>query len=423
MGRVLSRVAVPAAVAVSVPDADADADADAGNGTMLSGGTMNDHLKADELTSMIRRVFEPTDEDTALAVIVDLPDDALPDNEDWASRRSIAADWVRELASSRKDHGLDVDLVVYRNVRANNADLPATAWICDPDDLPATADSLDPTTARAFGEIFDAHRLILAPTELSATAPLKVLSPRHGCRGATMPGFSPAMIPALRLDYTEINRRVHLLKELLDRASSADLRFSVDGETDYDLHLDLRHRTAHASGGLLPQAGTAGNLPSGEAYIVPYEGEIDGDPTATAGIFPVQMNDEVVLFEISDNIASRVISDGPVSVEEAELLAAEPARGNIAELGLGVLGAFGLEPIGEVLLDEKLGLHVAFGRSEHFGGQVGPAQFSTPEAVIHQDHVYVAKIQPRVCAAAVDLNLEGGESLELIRDGNYVYRF
>jgi hypothetical protein len=384
---------------------------------------MTDHLKADELIAMIRRVFEPTDEDTALAVLVDLPDDVLPDNDDWALRRSIAAGWVRELSATRADHGLDIGLVVYGNVHANNADLPKTAWICEPDELPANASDPEAFAARLFADILDEYRLILAPTELSATAPLKMLSPRHGCRAATMPGFSPAMIPALRIDYTEVNRRVHLLKELLDRAISADLRFIVDGDTRYDLHLDLRHRTAHASGGLLPEPGTAGNLPSGEAYIVPYEGEVDGDPTATKGILPVQLDDEVVLFEIEDNIATRVISDGPLSSHEASLLAAEPARGNIAELGLGVLSAFGLVPIGEVLLDEKLGLHVAFGRSEHFGGQVGPAQFSTPDAVIHQDHVYVAQIQPRINAAVVDLHFEEGESLELIRDGEYVYGF
>lgn len=382
-----------------------------------------ERLKADELVAMINRVFEPGEGDTALAVLVDLPDEALPDHEAWSLRRDIAADWVRELQGSKADHGFHVDLVVYRNVRANNADLPETAWLCSPDEMPAAADDLDPADAQPFVAIIEAHPLILAPTELSATAPLKVLSKRLGCRGATMPGFSPDMLPALRIDYTEVNRRVHLLKGLLDRAMAADLRFVVDGETVHDLHLDLRHRTGHASGGMLPEPGTAGNLPSGEAYIVPYEGEIEGEPTATAGIFPVQMGDEVVLFEIEDNVAKRVLSDGPVSQQEAELLAAEPARGNIAELGLGVLAAFGLKPIGVVLLDEKLGLHVAFGRSEHFGGQVGPAQFSRPEAVIHEDHVYVPAIQPRVNAAVVDLVLEDGETLELIRNGEYVYRF
>ena len=91
-----------------------------------------------------------------------------------------------------------------------------------------------------------------------------------------MPGFSAEMIPALRIDYTEVNRRVDILKDLLDRATGADLVFRHAGGEDR-LHLDLRHRTGHASGGLLPQRGVAGNLPSGEAYIVPYEGERDGD--------------------------------------------------------------------------------------------------------------------------------------------------
>lgn len=88
-----------------------------------------------------------------------------------------------------------------------------------------------------------------------------------------------------------------------------------------------------------------------------------------------------------------------------------------------MLSELGVEPVGEVLLDEKLGLHVAFGRSDHFGGQVGPAQFSSPEAVIHQDHVYIERLQPRVVAAAVDLELDDGSTVPLIRDGRYVVQF
>jgi hypothetical protein len=43
--------------------------------------------------------------------------------------------------------------------------------------------------------------------------------------------------------------------------------------------------------------------------------------------------------------------------------------------------------------------------------------------VIHQDHVYVPQIQPRVNAAGVDLHIEDGGPLELIRDGAYVIDF
>ena len=81
----------------------------------------------------------------------------------------------------------------------------------------------------------------------------------------------------------------------------------------------------------------------------------------------------------------------------------EPAYANLAELGLGVLGDFGLEPCGEILLDEKLGLHIAFGRSDHFGGTVGPDDFSGPDAVIHLDRVYIQETQPRVNVKEVRL--------------------
>ena len=88
-----------------------------------------------------------------------------------------------------------------------------------------------------------------------------------------------------------------------------------------------------------------------------------------------------------------------------------------------MLSAFGLKPIGEILLDEKLGLHLAFGRSDHFGGQVGPAQFSGPGAVIHIDRVYVPETQPDVKVLAVDLQFPDGGRLALMRDGEYVVGF
>jgi leucyl aminopeptidase (aminopeptidase T) len=187
--------------------------------------------------------------------------------------------------------------------------------------------------------------------------------------------------------------------------------------------VDLRHRHAHASGGLLPNPGVAGNLPSGEAYIVPYEGEHPGDPSRTSGVMPVQFGTEIVRYRIVQNKALEVLSDGPKSSEEAALLGREPAYGNLAELGLGVLAAFGVKPVGEILLDEKLGLHLAFGRSDHFGGQVGPAQFSGPEAVIHIDRVYVPETQPDVQVLSVDLLLPDGIIVALMRDGEYAVGF
>jgi hypothetical protein len=382
---------------------------------------MDEELSGPELVALVRRVFQPRPGEPAMAILVDLPDAQVPDDALGAARRAIAEAWVKELTAHRADLGLDVDLVVYPNVHTNNGDLPERAWVHRGGPLPS-ADSLDPAMSIPLTDLYAAHPILIALTKFSATAPLKLAARRHLIRAATMPGFRADMIAALRLDYTEVNRRVDLLKDLLDRAEGADFRFDTPSGP-CQLHLDLRHRTGHASGGLLPNPGVAGNLPSGEAYIVPYEGELPGDPSRSCGVMPVQFGSEIVRYRIEGNKALEVISEGPASREEAAHLAKEPAYGNLAELGLGVLAAFGLKPIGEILLDEKLGLHLAFGRSDHFGGQVGPAQFSGPGAVIHIDRVYVPETQPDVKVRAVDLEMADGEVRALIRNGSYALAF
>lgn len=384
-----------------------------------------EQLTGMELAALVRRVFRPGPADRTLALLVDLPRTEESDRPAWAARRALAAGWWQALREQQTALGLDaIDLLLYAAVGQNNADLPGRAWRHVAGPLPSTVAELPAGADEPFAELLASYRLALAPTEYSATAPLKVAARHHGLRAATMPGFSAAMVPALRLDYTEISRRVHLLCGLLDEADAAELEFRLRGSGERcHLLLDLRHRRSHASGGLLPEPGSAGNLPSGEAYIVPYEGERAGDPSRSAGRLPVQLGDEVVVYEIVGNRAVGVQDGGPTASAEALRLAAEPAYGNLAELGLGVLGGFGVQPCGELLLDEKLGLHIAFGRSEHFGGQVGPSDFSAPDAVVHIDRVYLPSVQPQVQVLRVDLTREGASPVALMRDDHYVVDF
>lgn len=382
-----------------------------------------EHLTGQELAALIERVFEPTGQDKGIAIMVDLPDSRVPDEPDWANRRAMAAQWVRALKPEESRLRLPVRLALYRNAHRNNADLPGQFAWWDEGPLPATAEELDASMLRPLAELFESSTILLAPTQFSATAPLKLLAPKHGFRAATMPGFSEVMIPALRLDYQEINRRVTWLKERLDRATSARFRFQC-GTEEMELVLDLRFRTAHASGGLFPKNGVAGNLPSGEAYIVPYEGERADSPSGSQGLLPVEFPDGLVLYRIENNRAVAVAGpDSGATRREKTLLAEEPAYGNLAELGLGVLSDFGLDVTGEILLDEKLGLHIAFGRSDHFGGQVGARHFSSPDAVVHIDRVYIPATQPHVKVLQVTLHFEDGESLLLMKDGDYAVDF
>jgi len=381
-------------------------------------------LERDELIALFFRVFAPRPDEHSLAILVDLPDDSRPDHESWSRRREMALSWTHSLVRSSLEPTLEASLYLYRNTRANNADLPQRVWAHRHGALPREVSELSEADQIPIESVFRDHTMIVAVTEFSATAPLKMAARAHRFRAATMPGFTEAMVPALRLDYGEVSRRVLLFKSLLDGAARADLTFRVEGvEGCHTLSIDLRHRSSHASTGLIHEAGTAGNLPSGEAYIVPYEGERSGDPSRTNGELPVEIDGEVMIFEIQKNRARSVRGQGPIASAEADHLIREPAYGNIAELGLGVLSELGVRPVGELLLDEKLGLHIAFGRSEHFGGQVGPAAFSRPEEVVHLDRVYLPSVQPNVRVVRMELVDPGDRRFLLMENDRFCCDF
>ena len=379
-----------------------------------------EYLSKNELLSLIERVFDPGPEEQNIAILVDLPEEIESDNPRWQERRHIAWNWYKNLQEAQKEGGpFKPSFYLYRAVMAGNGDLPPVMWPWSANNLPLSAAALAGAPEDSLSEIFSHNSLIMAPTEYSATAPLKLAAPRYGFKAATLPGFSEDMIPALRLDYQEVAKKVRSLSNWLTKAIGAKISFKVEGRDEpLALYLDLRHRTAHSSTGLITEKGQAGNVPSGESYIVPYEGEVEGEPSKTRGTLPVQFGTDVLFYHIEQNRAIGVTGCGPVARQESTRLREEPAYGNLAELGLGVLGGFGLKPIGAILLDEKLGLHIAFGRSDHFGGQVGARQFNDPKKMVHIDRVYVKEMQPAITVAKAILELIDGE-VELMTDGEY----
>lgn len=382
-------------------------------------------LTGNDLINLIRSVFPAFPGDKKLGILVDVPVDMDQDNSDWKLRRKIAEDWYNAIKYNASAVGLEeIALLAYADVGSNNADLPAEAYIIR-EKLPVSAELLNEEGNKIpFDRIFKEFQLFLAPTEYSTTAPLKVAAKKFGFRAATMPGFSPKMIPALRIDYNEVARRVEIIKQKLDPAEWAKVIFRIDKDHEFKMFFDLRYRTAHLSPGRFPDAGVAGNLPSGETYIVPYEGEKDVE-TATEGTLPVQIGEDILLFNVIDNRAVDVTNykDGKESEAleaEKDHLKREPAYGNMAELGFGVLGDFGLKPIDEILLDEKLGFHIAFGRSDHFNGIVGPGDFSSPKEVIHLDRIYIPATQPLIHVESIVLGYKNDRTEQILKDGEYL---
>ena len=150
---------------------------------------MNDPLDARELKTLVQSVFSPTMDDRHLLLIVDVPDDTVPDTELWRTRRGLVEGWHQALNAAKPDLGLEsVRLLAYPNVHANNANLPQWGVFVEAglegltrDRLAAMADRVDIEAALADVQI------VMAPTQLSTTAPLKLLSQKHHFRAATMP--------------------------------------------------------------------------------------------------------------------------------------------------------------------------------------------------------------------------------------------
>lgn len=375
------------------------------------------NLTFTQLRDLLQTVFHLTPSETGLSILVDLPNHSLPDTRAWIDRRNIALEWFKSVQQSLTQTPFQsVSLISYENVGSNNGDLPDVVTMCKSDVESRTMNVGDLVRLE---QILKSSSVILAMTQLSATAPLKILARKHGFRGATLPGFSRNMIPTLQLDYEKVEDRVLVFKKRMDDAMGVEVRLSVNGNPFMSFY-DLRFRSGHASGGLMRESGSVGNLPSGEAYIVPYEGEKLNEPSKTSGVLPVQFDQEIVVYEIEANRARRVISSGKYSEQETRKLEEEPAYGNIAEVGIGVLGEWGVTAVGSTLLDEKLGLHIAFGRSEHFGGITGPSSFKDPKKVIHIDRVYVPSVQPMITVDEVTFSFEGGKRETIMRSGEFI---
>jgi hypothetical protein len=355
-----------------------------------------------DLNKLLIDVFDPQPGEL-VAVVVDEPTDRVPDNDGWKARREMAADWREAFVALGAERGFEVrPLVSFAATGANNADLPERGGMAGED--------------IELVQVLGGSTLVVAMTEFSATAPLAHIAEAHDdFRAASMPGVEKRMEnTALAADYAKVAARCRAISDALDGAQLCDVLFT----TGHRCWFDLRQRSAELDDGFLPR-GKEGdpiiNLPSGETFIVPYEGEIHGLPSWTAGTIPVVEDEEMVLFHVVANCIQVVEGDGPVAERYAEYFNDDPARSNIAEVAFGVNDM--AEVTGCVLEDEKAGFHWAFGRSDHLGGVVGVDDFSSPDNVVHQDIVYAAGNPIQIERA--DVIHPDGRRITIIENGEY----
>ncbi|MCD4749453.1 MAG: hypothetical protein K8R59_08760 [Thermoanaerobaculales bacterium] len=348
-------------------------------------------------------VFDPQ-KGERVTVMVDVPRDGVQDNEGWQARRLMAARWRDAMIQLGEDRAFEVnEILEFPATGGNNADLPERG----------TLGSQDVDLMQAL----EGSTLVIAMTEFSATAPLaNIADGNEDFRAASMPGVEERMEgTALAADYSKVAARCAAIEGVMKGAILCEVLFS----TGHRCSFDLRHRTPEMDDGFLPR-GKEGdriiNLPSGETFIVPYEGENEGVPSWTSGTIPVVEDGELVLFHVAANQIVMVEGDSDLAFHYAEFFDADPARANIAEVAFGVNDK--AEVTGCVLEDEKAGFHWAFGRSDHLGGVVGVAEFESPDNVVHQDIVY-AEGNPVLVDHAILVHPDG-RRISVIEDTKFL---
>lgn len=355
-----------------------------------------------DLRKLFIDVFDPQPGETA-AVFVDLPHGEWRDNDAWQARRAMAERWRAALEKFAAECRFDVlPLVTFGATGMNNGQLPVNGMQAGAPVM------LEEIGARAT--------LLLAMTEFSATAPLIGWAKRFPeLRAASMPRVAPEMeSTALAADYGQVARSCERLRERLAASQTAQLEFSNGDQ----FVLDFRFRVAEADDGYLhrdaPQPRLI-NLPSGEAFVVPYEGERDS-PSLTSGMLPLPYEKEIVRLRVNRNRVEEVLGDTAASRKMRDFLFADPGRRNIAELGLGCNPK--ARVWGNVLEDEKAGPHIALGRSEHLGGVTGPDAFSDPRHVWHEDFVFARESPIQI--RKLELVDAAGHRELLFENGSYV---
>ena len=364
-------------------------------------------LKGAELNLLFSQVFgySASEFGHRIGFLVDVPSAASEDTQEWRERRVLAMQWARALAKT-SFHACMV--YAYESVGRGNDFIHLVHNIPLSREIPDLAGQLGMvgTEMVSVGEVYSRAEFWIALTQVSVTGILKVAAARYGFRAAALPGFSNAMLPSLSVDVSVVDLRTRKLAQALTRAQWAELDFDVKGSR-YSLTLDLRYRMGFASSGRFRHNGQTGTIPGGEAYIVPYEGEKAGIASMTEGILPVGHEGSVALCEVSENRIVCIDGGGAWVSSLRDAIAAEPACANVAELGLGILGEWGIQPVGNALHDELLGIHVALGRSEHIGGVTSPADFKSPDRAQHVDYIYHSAVMPEVRVVRGILGGEG----------------
>jgi leucyl aminopeptidase (aminopeptidase T) len=233
----------------------------------------------------------------------------------------------------------------------------------------------------------DVPRVIVAMSNNSTShTNYRKLACAAGARFASLPHFDPDMFDSsMNVDWPALAERTARLVTAVNRAEWV----YVETPNGTAMHICKRGRQADGDDGLLTTPGCFGNLPAGEAYLAPLEGESHGTMVIEWG--PTRKLDNPLTLTIADGRVIRISGDDPLrEILEARFTDNDACR-NLAELGIGTNDKAS-RPDNVLEAEKILGtIHLALGDNTGFGGVVA--------APFHEDYVFY---QPTVTLVMTD---------------------
>jgi leucyl aminopeptidase (aminopeptidase T) len=221
---------------------------------------------------------------------------------------------------------------------------------------------------QAVAELMTVMDVVLCPTTKSLThTDSRRAASAKGVRIATLPGVTEeVMVRCMNADYHRIAERTFKVCALLKQA--ATVRVTAPAGTD--VTMPIKGRTAHASSGLFRERGLWGNLPTGEAYLAPVEGQSNGVVVVDGSMASVGMTSTPIRIVVKDGYATEIT--GGAEADRLRALLEPHGRDayTVAEFGIGTNDKAILT--GVILEDEKVmgTIHIAFGDNKSMGGSV-----------------------------------------------------
>jgi len=250
-------------------------------------------------------------------------------------------------------------------------------------------------------DIYPNYDILLCISTNSATAPLTASAKVHNFRGATLHGLNETILNSgLSVDYEEVSKRAERLRQGMSNAEAIEIDFMIKGKL-YQLRIELNGQDAQKSHGLCRVAPDIANLPAGEVYYVPTNGE---------GHFPMKLEDgSIALLTVKGArvVAAEFIEGNRDTVEEYDArIKSDEATGFLGELGFGTE----LYPIANHdIQDEKAfgTFHLATGRNDHLGGTITTDKFNDKNNATHDDILFSPEKTPEIDAPTVRLYKDG----------------